>query len=164
MKKLGLLFAMLYIAFAVNAQEIKKGDKMPDFQLKSSVYENVSSKDLKGKVVLINLFATWCPPCQVELAEIKTSLWPKYKDNKDFTLLVIGREHTDEELTKYNGTKKFTFPLYPDPERKVFDLFAENSIPRTYLINKEGEVIYNAIGYTKEEFDKLMAAIEEALK
>ena len=111
MKKLGLLFMMLCMVFAVNAQELKKGDKLPDFHLKSAVYGDVSSAELKGKVVLVSLFATWCGPCQLELAEIEKTLWPEYKDNKDFVLLVIGREHTDEQLRAYNERKKFTFPL-----------------------------------------------------
>ena len=53
MKKLGLLFMMLCMVFAVNAQELKKGDKLPDFHLKSAVYGDVSSAELKGKVVLV---------------------------------------------------------------------------------------------------------------
>lgn len=71
MKKLGLLLMLICVSFAVHAQELKKGDKLPDFQLKSSVYGNVSSADLKGKVVLVSLFATWCGPCQLELAEVQ---------------------------------------------------------------------------------------------
>lgn len=164
MKELGLLFMMLCMVFAVNAQELKKGDKLPDFHLKSAVYGDISSTELKGKVVLVSLFATWCGPCQLELAEIEKTLWPEYKDNKDFVLLVIGREHTDEQLRAYNERKKFTFPLYPDPKREVFSLFAEKSIPRAYLFNKEGEVVYTSIGYEKEEFGYLMNAIAEALK
>ena len=96
--------------------------------------------------------------------EIEKTLWPEYKDNKDFVLLVIGREHTDEQLRAYNERKKFTFPLYPDPKREVFSLFAEKSIPRAYLFNKEGEAVYTSIGYEKEEFGYLMNAIAEALK
>lgn len=86
MKELGLLFMMLCMVFAVNAQELKKGDKLPDFHLKSAVYGDISSTELKGKVVLVSLFATWCGPCQLELAEIEKTLWAEYKDNKDFVL------------------------------------------------------------------------------
>lgn len=163
MKKLVMMCMLLCMAVFVQAQELKKGDAMPDFELKSSVYGQVKSADLKGKVVLVSLFATWCGPCQLELAEVQKTLWPKYKDNKDFTMLVIGREHTDEQLTKYNERKKFTFPLYPDPKREVFSKFAEKSIPRAYLFGKDGELIYSSIGYTEEEFQHLLKAIEEAL-
>lgn len=164
MKKLGMLLMMLCMALVMQAQELKKGDKLPTFQLKSAVYGNVSSADLKGKVVLVSLFATWCGPCQLELAEVEKVLWPKYKDNKDFVLLVVGREHTDEQLKTYNERKKFTFPLYPDPKREVFSLFAEKSIPRAYLFNKQGEAVYTSLGYEKEEFGRLLNAIEAALK
>ena len=163
MKKLGILFAMLVLTLFAQAQELKTGDAMPEFQLSSLVYGDVKPADLKGKVVLVSLFATWCGPCQKELAEVQSTLWPKYKDNKDFVLLVIGREHTDEQLQKYNERKKFTFPLYPDPKREVFSLFAEKSIPRAYLFGKDGKLIYSSVGYTAEEFQKLMETIEKAL-
>ena len=104
-------------------EKISLGDAMPAITLSSEIYGKVTPADLKGKVVLVSLFATWCGPCQIELAEVQKTLWPKYKDNKDFKLLVIGREHTDAELKKYNERKKFSFPLYPDPKREVFSLF-----------------------------------------
>ena len=163
MKKLVMMFAMLAMVMLVQAQELKVGDALPEFELKSSVYGDIKPADLKGKVVLVSLFATWCGPCQKELAEVQSTLWPKYKDNKDFKMLVIGREHTDEDLQKYNERKKFSFPLYPDPKREVFSLFAEKSIPRAYLFDKEGKLIYASMGYTEEEFKKLLEAIEKAL-
>ena len=164
MKKYVMMFVMLVAAICVQAQELKMGDAMPKFELKSSVYGDVKPADLKGKVVLVSLFATWCGPCQKELAEVQSTLWPKYKDNKDFVMLVIGREHTDEQLQKYNERKKFTFPLYPDPKREVFSLFAEKSIPRAYLFDKDGKLVYASVGYTEEEFQKLMSTIEASLK
>lgn len=139
--KFGSLIMVLMLFFvgahAQNSVEkVKIGDTMPQFTLNSDVYGQVTPSDLKGKVVLVSLFATWCGPCQKELAEVQSTLYPKYKDNENFRLLVIGREHTDADLTKYNARKKFTFPLYPDPKREVFSLFADQSIPRAYLFGK----------------------------
>ena len=163
MKKLVVMLMMLVAAMGVQAQELKLGDAMPKFELTSSVYGNVKPADLKGKVVLVSLFATWCGPCQKELADVQSTLWPKYKDNKDFVMLVVGREHTDEDLQKYNERKKFTFPLYPDPKREVFSLFAEKSIPRTYLFGKDGKLIHSSIGYTDSEFQSLMDILDKNL-
>jgi len=167
--KIGSLIMALMLFFvgahAQNSVEkVKIGDTMPQFTLNSDVYGQVTPSDLKGKVVLVSLFATWCGPCQKELAEVQSTLYPKYKDNENFRLLVIGREHTDADLTKYNARKKFTFPLYPDPKREVFSLFADQNIPRAYLFGKDGKLIYTSTGYTLEEFQKLMDTIEEALK
>lgn len=136
----GLIMALMLFFVGAHAQnsveKVKIGDTMPQFTLNSDVYGQVTPSDLKGKVVLVSLFATWCGPCQKELAEVQSTLYPKYKDNENFRLLVIGREHTDADLTKYNARKKFTFPLYPDPKREVFSLFADQSIPRAYLFGK----------------------------
>ena len=164
MKKLVVMLMVLVATIGVRAQELKVGDALPKFELTSSVYGDVKPADLKGKVVLVSLFATWCGPCQKELADVQSTLWPKYKDNKNFKMLVIGREHTDEDLQKYNERKKFTFPLYPDPKREVFSKFAGKSIPRAYLIDKTGKVIYASVGFEKSEFAELMKKIEEALK
>lgn len=99
MKKFALLLAVMFFTVSLVAQqkgkELALGSEMPQFSLNSSVYGDLNSADLKGKVVLVSMFATWCGPCQLELAEIEKELWPKYKDNPNFKLVVIGREHTD---------------------------------------------------------------------
>lgn len=170
MKKGFLLLAMILVSLTSFGQDskeadiIKKGDAMPVFTLHSTVNGTVHSADLKGKVVLINIFATWCGPCQEELAEVQQTLWPKFKDNKDFKMLVIGREHTDEQLTAYNKRKGFTFPLYPDPKREVTSKFATSMIPRSYLIDKEGKVIEASVGFSEEMMSQLIERIEKAFK
>ena len=159
---------MALIAWMGQAQEadvVKMGDAMPTFRVVSDKGETLLSTDqLKGKVVLVNFFATWCPPCQKELAAVQETLWPKYKDNGQFALVVIGREHDEAELAKYNEKKGFTFPLYPDKNRSIYAAFAQSLIPRSYLFDQEGKVIRATKGYTEEEFEELMQLIEQTLR
>ena len=169
MKKYVILAFFALLALVVKGQDgsgdlVKVGQQMPAFTIVNDNGTQTLSSSLKGKVILVNFFATWCPPCQKELAEVQKTLWPKYKDNKDFALLVIGREHTDAELQKYNEKKGFTFPLYPDRNRAIYGAFAKNLIPRSYLVDKTGNVIYATKGYNDEEFAELMEKIEAALK
>lgn len=169
MRKYVFLAFFALIALVVKAQDesgdlVKEGQQMPVFTIVNDNGTQVLSSSLKGKVILVNFFATWCPPCQKELAEIQKTLWPKYKDNKDFVLLMIGREHTDAELQKYNEKKGFTFPLYPDKNRAIYGAFAKNLIPRSYLVDKTGKVVYVTKGYSDEDFAELMKKIEAALK
>lgn len=169
MKKYVLLGLCMLCVWAGKAQngnsdKIKVGQTMPAFTVVSDNGGKMSSAELKGKVVLITFFATWCPPCQKELPEVEEKIWEKYKDRKDFRLLVIGREHNDAELAKYNEKKGFAFPLYPDKNRKIFNAFAYNLIPRNYLVGKDGKVIYVSKGYTPEEFAQLQKEVANALK
>ena len=78
--------------------------------------------------------------------------------------MVVGREHTDADVVKDNERKGFDFPLYPDKNRAIFGAFAKNLIPRSYLVGKDGQVVYVTKGYTAEEFAELMEQIEKALK
>lgn len=168
MKRIFALLTIIGCTLFLSAQEasndiVTVGDKMPEFSLSSEKYGVANSNEYTNKVLLINIFATWCGPCQLELAEIQKELWPKYKDNPDFVMLTVGREHTDEELTKYNEKKKFSFPLYPDRKRGFTSKFAVKQIPRIYLVDKYGTIVYMSVGYKKEAFKELLNKIEDEL-
>ncbi len=167
MKKILIALAVFTAVLSCKVQDegaiVKIGDNVPAFELNSETYGTVSAADLKGKVTLICFFATWCPPCQLELAAIQNELLPKFGNNPDFRLIVAGRDHTDEELAEYNETKGLTFALYPDPHKEAYSLFASKSIPRSYVINKEGKVIDAALGFEEDHFEDMMELIEESL-
>jgi peroxiredoxin len=77
-----------------------------------------------------------------------------------FLMVAIGREHTKDDLVKFNKEKGFTFPIAPDPKREVFSLFAKQSIPRNYVIGKDGKIAYQGIGYSPEDFGKMVELIK----
>jgi len=142
----------------------KIGQKAPAFECKTIDGKDINTEDLKGKVILVNFFATWCPPCNKELPVLQEKVYGKYKDNPDFVLVILGREHDVDELKKYAEEKEFDLPFAPDPERKIFDLYAKQNIPRNVVIDKDGNISYQKIGFTEEEFKVLQDHLADQLK
>ena len=141
---------------------VKLGDVVPNFDIKTIDGNRFNIEDYRGKTVLLNFFATWCPPCVKELPELEKQIWLEFKD-KDFTVLVIGRGHNKKEVKQYRNKKNYSFPMAPDKDKAIYEKFFTKYIPRNVVINKEGKIIYLEHGYTEEEFGKLIKLIEEEL-
>jgi thiol-disulfide isomerase/thioredoxin len=165
--KLGAIWVLMLFVMNTSAQTdtaaiVKAGDRMPAFKIVNGD-EVLLSEVYKGKTIWINFFATWCPPCRKELPELKTQVWDKYKSDPGFVLLVIGREHSKDELLKFIESTGFDLPFYPDKDRAIYKLFAKSIIPRNVLIDHTGKVIYSGSGYQEEEFLKIIGLLEAEL-
>ncbi|MFV8346561.1 TlpA family protein disulfide reductase [Flavobacterium sp. ZB4P13] len=143
---------------------VSEGQQAPNFTIKLEKGKTINLSSLKGKVVLLNFFATWCGPCMVEMPILQQEVWTKYKENKNFALMSFGRGHSAEEVNLFRDKKKFDFPIYADKDKSVYNLFATQYIPRNYLIDKNGIIVYTSIGYSPEEFEKMKEKINELLK
>lgn len=150
------------------AQEVttfaKLSEPVPDFNYELSPGMSQSISNLKGKTVLITFFATWCGPCRKELPHIQSDIYNKYKKNPKFELLIIGREHSWDEVNTFRTENKFTMPFSPDPERKIYSKFAAQFIPRNFLISPEGKILFSSIGFEAKDFSKLKEMIDSQLK
>ncbi|HKL34185.1 MAG TPA: TlpA disulfide reductase family protein [Tangfeifania sp.] len=170
MKKTTSLLTIILLIFTINlmAQDentfVKEGQKAPDFTITMENGLNKSLSDLEGKVVWINFFATWCPPCRKELPHLQEAVYEEFKNRDDFEVLVIGREHTWEEVNKFKKDNNYTLPFYPDPERKIFSKYAKQTIPRNFVIDKDGNIAVASTGYNKEDFEKIISKVEDLLK
>lgn len=168
--KMNFLYCLfLLLPFVVRAQQdestlTKIGDTVPQFNFEVEKGKVVNIKDYKGKLILINLFATWCPPCNTELPLVQKQIWEKHSGNEGFVFFVFGREEGWDKLIPYKEKKGFTFPILPDVDRNIFKQFATQSIPRNIIVDQEGKIIYQSIGYTEKEFSEMVALIDENLK
>jgi len=143
---------------------LAKNQTIPSFKFEISKGKSVSFNDYKGKIVLINFFATWCAPCRRELPLIQEQIWNKHKDNSKFAMLTFGREHSWAEVLKFGKDQKLSFPLLPDLKRKVYGLFATESIPRSFLMDESGKIIYLSQGFDEDHFKELKDLIDNKLK
>ena len=172
MKKLILVILLVAInsSFSQNLNDeymksslVQLNQVAPEFSFLTNDGKTVSLSDFKGKVVLINFFATWCGPCMQEMPFIEKDIWEKLKNNPNFTILSIGRDHSKEEINAFIQKKKFTFPIYADKGKAIYNLFATKYIPRNYLIDQNGKVVYTSTGFSTEEFEQLKAKINDLL-
>ena len=142
---------------------VRAGDEAPDFTVTMVDGSQVTLSELRGKVVLLNFWATWCPPCQEELKRVQKEIVDRFK-GKDFVFLAISREETKEQVKKFRERNGYTFPMGLDPERRIYSKFATATIPRNFIIDKKGKIVEIEIGYTKESFAKMIEKLEKLLK
>lgn len=142
----------------------KVGSVCPPFNFLIDKDKTVNITDYHGKIVLINFFATWCGPCRVELPRVQKDVWEKYKDNPKFALFVFGREEGWDKVLTFKQTNNYTFLMLPDEGRKIFSLFATQYIPRTLLIDENGKILFQSVGYNPKEFDSLLTLLKSQLK
>jgi peroxiredoxin len=143
--------------------KLNVGDKVPDFEFVDLENKSINFNQFKGKYVLINFFATWCAPCVKEMPLIENEIWKNIKNSDDFIILSFGRGHSNQEIKKFISEKGFTFTIYADEQKKIFNLFALSFIPRNYIIDKDGTVIYSEGGFKPEEFEKMKNKINTLL-
>lgn len=142
---------------------VKEGMQAPDFTVTMFDGTTQTLSALKGKVVLVNFWATWCPPCREELKRVQADIVDRFA-GQEFVFIPISRAEERETVAAFREQMGYTFPMGLDPERKIYDQFASNFIPRNFLIDQEGKVVIASVGYEPEEFDALIAKIEELLK
>lgn len=141
---------------------VKVGDPAPDFSVALFDGSHLTLSELRGKVVLLNFWATWCPPCRQELTRVQKDLIDRFA-GRDFLFLPVSRGEKRSDVAAFREKAGYTFPMGLDSTRTIYDRYATNFIPRNYLIDRDGRIITATIGYSPEEFDELIAAIERAL-
>jgi peroxiredoxin len=137
---------------------IQKGNVAPDFDLATINGEQTKLSNYRGKKVILNFWASWCPPCKAEMPNIEKF----YKENKDQDVIVLAVNLTTAEKNK-NDVQQFikdqglTFPVLLDEQGKVGNMYQTFTIPTSYIINTKGIVQQKFVGPMSEEIIKKLS-------
>jgi peroxiredoxin len=159
MKKIRILLIVVLVTIVVwtiydafskkedSAHSLGQGAKAPDFQLPDLYGETLALSDVKGKKVVLNFWATWCPPCRVEMPDMQ-ELSENYPDE----LVILAVNQINSEARGTETVKSFvqdfglTFPILIDEGGEVASMYRVRSLPTSYLIDSEGIIRHMMIG------------------
>jgi peroxiredoxin len=126
-----------------------------DFTLTDLQGKSWNLRNLRGKVVLVNFWATWCPPCRKEMPDLEM-LYNKFKD-QGFVVLAISDEES-AKVAPFISERKISYPVLLDPGRKVNDAFIVDGIPKSFVYNREGKMVAQSIDMrTQKQFLQMLA-------
>jgi thiol-disulfide isomerase/thioredoxin len=134
--------------------------EIADFSTQTLGGEKVALGEQRGKIVILNFWATWCPPCRAEMPALE-KLW---KANKDKAFSIMGVSIGEKALTvkDFIAEAGYSYPVFVDPNNAISEKFGVRSIPTTYILDKKGRAIASKIGgaaFDSEESIALFAQL-----
>lgn len=135
----------------------------PDFILNNMDGESVSLKNHSNKVVMINFWATWCPPCRREMPSMEY-LYQEFKSDA-FTVLAINQWETPDHVFAYMGELDVVpeFPILFDVDSAISEAYGVKGLPTTLLIDKQGKIVYRAVGGRDFNHPDIKSIVHELL-
>ena len=133
-----------------------EGAEAPDFTVEMIDGSKVTLSELRGKVVLLNFWATWCPPCREELSHVQQVI-DRFA-GEEFVFLPISRGEERAAVEAFRAKTGYAFPMGLDTDETIYKRYATRFIPRNFLIDRTGRVVKATVGYDDEEFAELLRA------
>ena len=141
---------------------INAGDIAPDFTVEMLDGSKVTLSALQGKPTLLIFWATWCPPCRLELSKLQEHIIDRYGDK--INVLPISRGEERAKVEEYISKMGYTFAVGLDGDQSIYRKYATNYIPRCFVIDAKGKVLYSGVGYDEAIAKKVEQNIEKALR
>ena len=139
---------------------VAAGGKAANFKLEALDGSTVSLEQLKGKVVFLNIWATWCGPCREEMPSMET-LYDELRPNRDFVMLAVSQDTKGRlVVAPYVEKNGYHFKVLLDPENKVGEAYDVSGVPETFIIDREGRIVAHHMG----AFDWSRPDVKDALK
>lgn len=156
------LYAGQNLFAAAGIEEVKGKPSAVEFTLKSLDGEMVSLKDFRGKVILLNFWATWCPPCKFEMPAME-NLYKRYKD-KGLEIVAVNLQEGADTVKRFMQKNGYTFTGLLDSNGDVSVAYNASYIPVTYIIDKNGKLVGKAIGAREWDSSVIMNLMDELLR
>ena len=141
---------------------INGGDVAPDFTVEMLDGSKVTLSALQGKPTLLIFWATWCPPCRLELSKLQEHIIDRYGDK--INVLPISRGEERAKVEEYISKMGYTFAVGLDGDQSIYRKYATNYIPRCFVIDAKGKVLYSGVGYDEAIAKEVEQNIEKALR
>jgi peroxiredoxin len=139
------------------------GNMAPDFQFTPIDGEPQRLSDFKGKPVIVNFFATWCPPCMMELPELDRKIARPFAD-RGLVVIIIGLDQVPDDVAAFKKKTDYSFVIATDPRSEIFSKFTtQESIPQTFLIKPDGTIAMHLTGYEPSELQQLKVQVDKLL-
>lgn len=138
------------------------GDHLPQFSVEMSDGLKISTADFIGKAGVIVFFNTNCSDCREELPVIQ-QLWEEFKNNPDILIIPIAREEKKDEIETYWKENNLSMPFSPQDNKDIYNLFAPSVIPRIFITDREGIIIFSSGDSDMPGFSQLKNIIESIL-
>jgi peroxiredoxin len=141
-------------------QGLAKGDQAPDFELTTLAGEKVKLSDYKGQKVILNFWATWCPPCKAEMPHMQ-KYYEKNADKENVEILAVNLTSMDEgrnAVQEFVDGYELTFPIPMDVDGDIGGEYRAFTIPTTYMIDTNGQIQHKIVGPMNEEMMGEMVA------
>lgn len=116
----------------------------PDFTLDTLDGGAITLSDLRGQAVLVNFWASWCPPCRAEMPAIQR-VYERYRD-QGFTILAVDLQESDRQVTAFSSSLGLTFPILMDRDGSVFNRYQVKALPSTFFVDRQGVIRDVAVG------------------
>lgn len=142
---------------------VQVGQPAPPFTVATLGGAPFSLGAQKGKVVLVNWFATWCGPCKAEMPHLKDRVWATFKDHPDFVMISIAREEDAAKVGPFVAERGLPWTFGLDTDRRAYAQYAEAYIPRNHLVGRDGAIIFQSEGFEEADFAAMVTAITVAL-
>ncbi len=157
-----IMLSLLLLIISSSPMAAAVQDPAPDFTLKSLGGENLKLSELRGEVVMVNFWASWCGPCRQEMP-LLDQLYKRYQP-MGFTILGVNVEENAGAAKKVLQEQPVSFPILFDPSNQVSELYQVSAMPSTFLVDRDGKLRFLHKGYLPGYEEQYQQQIKELIR